>query len=58
MKCGYLLRLFIPLIDTHVVFWIQFDNKTYQARSLVTFPQLSDLTGPTFFRVRKMIVVD
>lgn len=45
-------------LDTHIVFWVQFNNRTYQKPSLFNFPQLSVVAGSTFFNVRKFFLID
>ena len=40
-------------LDTHVVFWLEFNNRTYHKPNLLNFPQLPDVASSTFFGVRK-----
>ena len=37
---------------TRIVIRIQFDNKTYHAKTLFTYPVFPKISGPTFFKVR------
>ena len=39
--------------DAHIVFWVQFDNKRYQAKPLISFPSLPNVRGGTLFQVVK-----
>ena len=45
------------LLDSHVVFSIQFDNKRFETKRIFTFPSLPKLTCATFFRVKINLIL-
>ena len=47
----YIHAFLLGLLDSHIIMWVQFENKKFESKRLFNFPSLPDLNGTTFFRV-------
>ena len=45
------------LLDAHIIIWMEFDNRTYQSKPIIHYPNLPNLNGTTFFKVCHFIEI-